>query len=136
MPEHGVCTLSGPVTEPETRAEGEHLLVRYAPEENTTAWSQWTDSLIGWGVRYAEDDDDVVWPNRALLATAYKLACRMRDEDVPAPWNVVPDGEGGIAFEWRAGRHFAKLVVATDGSLEFLAFSQGKLVLRNPLPMP
>jgi hypothetical protein len=105
--------------------------------ENATAWNQLTDSLVGWGLRYAEDDDDELeWPSRSLLASAYSLARRMRDQDVPAPSNIVPNGEGGVAFEWRAGRLFTEIEVAKDGSSEFLAFDHGKLVLRHPLPVP
>jgi hypothetical protein len=136
MPDQGICTLSGSVTEPETHAQGEHLLVRYASKENATAWDKLTDSLIAWGLRSAEDDDDgLEWPSRSLLASAYRLACKMRNTNVPAPSNTVPNGEGGIAFEWRAGPFFTKIEVGKDGSLEFLSFNHGKLVCRGPLPL-
>jgi hypothetical protein len=131
-----IYTLSKAVSESETRAEGEHLLVRYASKENVSAWDKLNDSLIDWGLHCEENDegDGLEWPSRPLLASAYSLACAMRDAEVPAPSSIVPDGEGGVAFEWRAGSYFTKIELGKDGSSEFLAFDNGKLVSRGRLP--
>lgn len=136
MLQQDIYTLSKAVPEPQTRVESECLLVSYAPEEDVSAWNELSDSLIGWALHCEEDDegDGLKWPSRALLAKAYSVACAMRDAKVPVPSNVVPNGEGGVAFEWQVGPYFTKIELAKDGSSEFLAFDHGKLVFRGQLP--
>ncbi|MGA2616646.1 MAG: hypothetical protein ABSF26_03490 [Thermoguttaceae bacterium] len=140
MPDHGVYTLSGSVAEVETRAEEELLLVRYASANNRDAWNELTDETII--DRFAQlalhppvGEDDFEWPARDVWSEAYRLACKMRDEGVPVPSNIVPNGEGGIVFEWRHGPFFDAVEFGKDRSLEFRRFKSAKLVLRDRLTL-
>ena len=137
MSNHNACTLSGPVVEPGTHAEGEHLLVRYASRENRDGWNNVTDeTIIEWGCRYAGvKDDDLEWPTRDVLAAAYELARKLQEANVPVPSNIVPNGEGGIVFEWRHGPILRVIEGDKDGSFEFLEFRQSRLVIREPLAL-
>ena len=129
------CTLSKTVTEPETHAEDEHLLVRYASKENAPTWDELTDPLIEWPLRCDEDNDGLGWPSRSVLASAYSLACKMRNLGEPVPSNIVPNGDGGVVFEWRGGPTYIKVEIDKDGSGECLGFTHGTLVFRELLSL-
>jgi hypothetical protein len=140
MPDHGIYILSGSVIEVETHAEGELLLVRYASADDKDAWNKLTDeTILEWGCSWTGgshagvNDGDLQWPARDVLSEAYNLACRMRDSAVPVPSNIVPNGEGGIVFEWRRGPFFRVVEMGSDRSLEVRQFERSKLVLRFPL---
>jgi hypothetical protein len=131
------CTLSRTVANFETHAEDEHLLVQYGIRENAAAWDRLTDLVIEWPLRCPEnvDEDGIEWPSRSVLTLAYQLACNMRNSGVQVPSNIVPNGEGGVVFEWRAGPYYVKIEVDKDSSSEYLAFNSGTLVSRRPLSL-
>ena len=139
MLDQGVETLSAQVVEFQTRAEDENLLIRDLPAENKLAWNKLTDETII--DRFASfchagaEDDGLEWPARDVWSDAYKLACRMRDAGVPVPFNIVPNGEGGVAFEWRKGTNLMEVEMGSDRSLEFRHFRNAKLVFRDRLTL-
>ncbi|MBI4716805.1 MAG: hypothetical protein HY763_03295 [Planctomycetes bacterium] len=102
------------------------------------AWQHAIDDyLIEWGrhpEQLADEALDLVAPTPIAIRIASDLAMRARDNAWPPPLRVVPDGEGGIAFELRAGAVFQSLEVSGDGVLELLTFRDSKLVSRDPLP--
>ena len=59
---------------------------------------------------------------------------RLRDAGWAAPLRVVPDGDGGIAFEHRAGECFESLELTADGQVELIRFLKSKVMQRQQLP--
>ena len=99
-----------------------------------TGWDTTIDRLLAWWEEpsLAGDDDGFEPPSRESIHVALQLARAYRDNFLSPPLRVVPDGEGGVAFERRSGNLFESLRVAADGRAELLAFENSRLVLREP----
>jgi len=106
--------LSGTSPDPEWRREWDRVI---------------NDCLIEW----AKNPDnlrrpDFDPPTRSAVNTACNLALQLKDcSPVPA---VLPDGGGGICFEWRKGDYSASINIYPDGHDELVEFSDGRLVRR------
>ena len=96
-------------------------------------WESAIDSLLAWweDPARAGDEDGFVGPSREIIQVALQLASVCRANFLSPPLRVVPDGEGGIAFERRAGHEFESLRVAADGRVELLVFENSRLVHRE-----
>ena len=75
--------------------------------------------------------------NPGQPATTIQLACRLamrlRDESQPVPLRVVPNGDGGIAFEYRVRSVFGTIEIEDAGPAEATVFVDGKLRFRIPI---
>lgn len=100
--------------------------VEHEREQSREAWQRLIDDyLVEWGrdlTRLAEDD--LVAPSRELIDYACVVAMACRDDGVPAPIRVVPDGEGGVSFEWHDGPDFRSVNVCEDGTVWFSLFHE------------
>ena len=126
-----------------TGAANQELLAVTAKrrEEHRLRWQEIIDKkLVEWGRDPRQlADDDLVPPSLAAVDLAVQKAQAWRDaresdgEFVSSPQWVVPNGDGGIVFEWREGSTAAVIEILEDGSVDCAIFEDNKLVLRTPL---
>ena len=117
--------------EPETCGADEGVLA----DPRTEAKGAWQDvvdqKLIEWGRQPGrEDDDGLVFPS----ALAVRKSCHLVDtlqNECPPPLRVVPDGDGGISFEWCQGSVFVSVDVWENGGTQMLCFRDGRLAERT-----
>lgn len=93
-----------------------------AAREDREAWQRIIDDfLIEWGKDPSTlDDEEIVPPSREIIHAASQVAIALRDGGEPAPLRVVPDGDGGIAFEYRSEGWFRSLSICEDGWIELV----------------
>lgn len=102
------------------------------------AWQRHIDKyLIEWG-RNPDliADEDLVPPSRDVVQRACNLALDLRDRDCQAPLRVVPDGDGGVSFEWYFGEDFMAVTVSDDLTVGLEVFKECKMVHRSKLVVP
>lgn len=100
------------------------------------SWESTIDQkLIEWGRNPALlQDEAVIPPTREALATAFKLARRLeKDRPQAPPSRTMPDGDGGVVFEWRRGCRLDALEISDQGAVEFLTFIDDRLVERGEI---
>ena len=99
------------------------------------AWDSIVNNqLIEWGRNpHVLEHDDVSPPSGQTISLACQVAVTMRDDGEPAPTRVVPNGNGGIVFERNVGPAFLTIEIDEDGSVEYAAFVNSKLVSRQRL---
>jgi hypothetical protein len=97
------------------------------------AWRQLIDHpLIDWWKDPEQlNDDGMVAPSRERIEQAIDIAMGFCDSGDAAPVRVVPDGYGGIVFEFRAGLNAASLRISDSGDVEFVVFESDALVSRR-----
>ncbi len=82
------------------------------------------DTLIGW---YKTPSllgyEEIKPPERDLLVRAADLVTQLTEP----PTSTVPDGDGGIVFERRAGAVFESFTLRSDCSVEWRWFRNGRL---------
>ena len=123
---------------PTKAAPDEELASRMQNKDAHGAWNWIIDVfLVEWGKNpESVADDGIVPPSREVIGKACELASRPRDALVPPPLRVVPDGEGGVAFECRTPSCFQSLYVRHDNTVELLTFdSDCKLVDHAVIPV-
>lgn len=124
--------LAGPVvSQIQTNAASDaELTSAVCPERRL--WDHVIDNqLVEWGQDpEALADDGLIPPSEEIVRQACRLAMQLRDEGVPGPLRVVPDGEGGICFERRAEPYFQTLSIRQDGTIEMLTFKDCQLQSR------
>jgi len=85
--------------------------------------------LIKWGLNPSvTDEDGLVFPSKKSCASAVELAARLRDHSWPLPTGVIPDGEGGIAFENKQGSSYQRFEMDENGHIMLLNFRDCKLL--------
>ncbi len=127
-------TISESIRSPiETRAVDESVLSSGEFHANQVGWKQVIDDqLIEWGKDPSRlEDDGIEPPSGAIIGLACDLVRTMRDKGLPPPLRVVPDGDGGIAFEWKNGPVFQTIEIEEDGSIELITFENSRLVSRQ-----
>ena len=104
-------------------------------DSNLQEWDELIyGKLVEWGKNPAMlEDEDFIVPSSNSIRLGCKVARRLKEEGAQAPLRVVPDGEGGISFEWRQKNVYFELRVQSDGTGEWLEFKGGKLVGRGAL---
>ena len=120
----------------ETKAAApDSILDRAAGAANREVWNRVIDrNLVEWGVRPPDSGEEgFVPPTPTVIGLACQWAQRLRDIGVAAPQRVVPDGDGGIAFERSDQEWFSSLDILADRSVELLTFRNCRLVTRQPL---
>jgi hypothetical protein len=97
-------------------------------------WQNLIDyQLIEWGRDPSQlADDDIQPPSKRTIQQAIWLADALSKFDAPAPTRIVPDAHGGIVFERREGNVFESIRLSADGSAEYCAFENSRLVERQP----
>jgi hypothetical protein len=117
-----------------TTAADNEVLERLKSGDRET-WTALIDSrLIEWGRNLAElKRPDFEPPTGEAVRAATVFAFNLRDSNSPPPTHLVPDGEGGISFEFRQGNAVIAIDVCADGSAETLEFKDCRLVQRKQL---
>jgi hypothetical protein len=100
-------------------------------------WDRWIDAtLTVWGLSPApvpDEDDGFLMPVRAAVDTACAVALRFRDQRLPAPDDVVANGDGGIFFHWgKPGETFETFEFVQDGSGTYTQSEQLRRVATKP----
>jgi hypothetical protein len=117
----------------DTKAATDNSLVDIAAAaKNRADWERIIDRcIIEWGKNPpGSDEDDFEPPARAIIDLAHDIVRYCRDRGLVAPQRVVPDGTGGIAFEFTEGDSFTTLQIYEDRSAELLLFKDCHLVER------
>lgn len=95
-------------------------------------WQRVIDAiLIEWGRNPSElQEHDLIPPTRPAINRAVEIARAWRDQHLPPPLRVVPDGDGGIVLErWMGSKTYA-LEIDQRGQVEFVETLDGKVVRR------
>ena len=124
-------TISGPVSNNiGTRATDEQILSSSELQKNREGWQKLIDHrLIEWGRDPSQlEDDDIEAPSGEIISIACQLAYDMRNNDLPFPTRIVPNGEGGIVFERIDGLVFETMEIDDSGSIESTTFIDSRLV--------
>lgn len=104
-------------------------------EQNRQGWQDVIDKkLIEWGRDPSQlADEDVVPPSRELVHLASEFATRCRDEGVPPPNRVVPNGDGGITFERWHDLDFHTIEILRDRSIDAVYYRDCRLIARESI---
>ena len=105
-------------------------------EDDRQAWQHVIDrQLKEWQRDLSQlEDEGVEVPSAEILPVVAEVAATLRDHGVDPPLRVVPNGEGGVVFEWRDSPYFWSLEVEQVGSLVLSIFRNSRLVSRHQLP--
>lgn len=138
MPTSSAAVLSGepmPVFATPNVRESE-LYEKKQGEKNKKGWDKFIyDTLVEWGKDVtALEDEDFIPPNPDVIYLACRVAMKCRDKGFVPPTRVVPDGEGGISFEWVEEDISRSLNIYADKSIELLTFDDCRLCDRRRLP--
>lgn len=105
-----------------------------AAASNADAWGRFDAQLNGWmNDPSAVVDYNAVPPSRRLIRSARSLIPQLRDGGWPPPEMVVPDGNGGISFEFHSGDVYRSLDLAANGEVSLSIFRGGRFERRRPL---
>jgi hypothetical protein len=114
-----------------------HPEPRQCSEERWASFDGWTDTdaeLNEWMIDPAAIvDGNATPPSKDLIRNARALIAQLRHRGWPAPVMVVPDGNGGIAFEWHVGNVFHMLEINKDNERSLSEFRAGNLISRKQL---
>ena len=105
-------------------------------EVDRLAWQRVMDShLKEWQENPVQfEDEGREPPVPEILPVVAEVAAALRDRGVEPPLRVVPNGEGGVVFEWRDSPYYWSLEVEKAGSLALAVFRNSRLVCRHQLP--
>lgn len=120
-----------------TAASGETLADTREATKNREGWQRIIDKrLVEWGRNgYAFDEEGLTPPTDDVIYKACELATRYRNDGLPHALRVLPDGDGGIVFEWRFGRQFWSLEIAPNSDPVLSVFDDCQLVTTATLSM-
>lgn len=98
--------------------------------DDAEGWAEVDVQLSEW-LRDPADlvDYDATPPSRWTIRLARNAIPFLRAR-YPVPTMVVPDGSGGISFEFHAGDYFRTLDLHSDGRLRWSVFRAGQLIRR------
>ena len=117
--------------------EGESALATIQPENEkcSNRWQKWiNDTLNTWQSNPTQlEDDGLEAPSLEVIHFTQQIATRLRDADWPAPLRIVPNGEGGILFEWRSIPDFFTLEIEEDLSVEWIVYHDSQVQHRERL---
>ena len=104
-------------------------------ERNRVDWEKVIDyQLVEWGRDPSVfADDGLEPPSIDTIALARKVAVVLREHGWESPQRVIPDGEGGMAFEWADGPVFESVDIGADGTVEQTVFRDCKLTALHRL---
>ena len=104
-------------------------------QKRREAWDSIIDRyLVEWGRdASALEDEGFIPPGLEVVNLACQVAMEFRDEGLPPPIRVAPDGEGGLAFERVDGKVSESLNIYADQTIELLTFDDCRLSGRHRL---
>jgi hypothetical protein len=96
---------------------------KVAPEY-ARVWQAWLDDkLSDWERNPAQfDEEGFAPPSKMSLEKASQIARNWRDRTWEAPERIVPNGEGGIVLEWRAGPDAETVEIDAIGEVETISY--------------
>ncbi len=98
----------------------------------STDWGRIEVQLQEWEQhRKTLDDDDLDLPSQATIQLIRDVCLALSQHAVDPPLRLVPNLDGGAAFEWRASPYLWSVEVERDGALESSVFREGRLVSRH-----
>lgn len=87
--------------------------------------------LIEWGRDPSQlEEDELIPPTRVAVDQAVRIAQEAISGSWSPPMSVIPDGDGGIAFERWSGSLTESIEVARDGRIEYVVCRDRKVVIR------
>ena len=136
MPETVTCS---PEIIPFVRSagSGETLTDSREATKNHDGWERIINQrLVEWGLHgYEFDEEGLSPPTADVIEKACKLATLYRNDGLPPALRALPDGDGGIVFEWRFGIQFWSLGIAPNSAPVLSVFDDCQLVAEIPLRM-
>ena len=78
-------------------------------------------------------DCDATPPSKDVIRLARSYIARFRQKQMDPPAMIVPDGNGGIAFEWHFDRFFRLLEITKDEQLWLSEYQGGRLRSRGQI---
>jgi hypothetical protein len=97
-------------------------------------WTEARAQLTEWQLTPASSvfEDTDIPVSDAAVEKALFLSLYLWDRSRPGPQFTSPDGCGGIAFEWRLGDGFTKLInVSPVGDIEEITLQSGREIARK-----
>lgn len=92
-------------------------------QETNDRWQQITDLFIVWGNEpELLEEDGITAPTPEAISNACLIVIDLRGQNFPPPMRVVPNGEGGIVFEWQTGQSFSSYEISHNGAGECRTF--------------
>ncbi len=106
-----------------------------ARQEYLKEWDSYIDEkLIEWGLHPERfDEDDLEPPSPEAIGKACTVARSMRDDGCRSPTGVIPDGDGGIAFEIRKDPAYERIEIDEAGEVFYVLFLDCKFQSRYRL---
>ena len=77
------------------------------------------------------EDDDLDPPSQTTIQLIRDVCHALSQHAVDPPLRLVPNLDGGAAFEWRASPYLWSVEVERNGALESSVFRDGRLVTRH-----
>ncbi len=110
---------------------GSHLSIDV---DKLEGWSR-TINAINSMNRRARLDDEIEWPSDVVMEKSRRIAELLRQHGQVPPMRVVPDGIGGLSFEWRLpGGTSEYLNVYEEGTVDVVTYENSKEVSRRSAP--
>lgn len=104
------------------------------PGSSGDGWLACANTLRQWMTELPDWDDEIdESPDRGTLRLAVEVALVLRHRRMAAPMRVLPDGEGGLVFERRAGKLYETLTISADGTAELERFKESRLIESTPI---
>lgn len=105
-----------------TEGLGGRLLA--SSDDSGAGWERIIDDfIVPWGQNPSLlDDEENTAPSARIMELVSQVTIKLRRAGAPAPLRVVPDGEGGISFEWQEGKLFRSLDISCEGEIELCVF--------------
>ena len=95
------------------------------------------DPLIEWGRDPSQlENEEIQPPSKSTIQLAIRLAVMLSKPGFPAPTRIVADADGGIVFERQERNLFESIRLSADGSAEYCAFINARMVEREFVPPP
>ena len=104
------------------------------PSESQS-WIRVIHALDSWLFNPPDVEEGGSVPSPTAIQLGIDLALKMQHMHVPPPLRVVPNGEGGVAFERRADGRFHVVEIFEDGTAETTLFEDCKLVNRAQIAL-
>jgi len=108
-------------------ASGTHVL-------SHSEWDEIERQLFVWECDPRQlADEEIPAPSAEVIQCARQWARFSRANEAPAPFRVVPNGDGGFVFEWRLhdGKSAYTMEFLADGGVEACVFVGHKLQQRE-----
>lgn len=130
-------TITGPIySNEDTSAAADQGL---ASSLKTEIWDKWTaviDTLLDWLIHPDQlNYEEIIPPSREIIKQACDIARLLQSQNYRPPLQVVPDGEGGISFEFQWENYYQSLKLLADSSVEQLLFRDYQLIQRNSMEL-